>query len=257
MSMVLSHTVACQLSQDRILHGPRSDRKLCTTGGATARFREGERVFLFKPAEKSGQARKFARPFHGPYRVVEVDSNTAKICRVDKPDEEPILVALERLRRCPEEIGDECWPPARITGRARTKRVVSDPRELMPPQLEQTPQLTNQSLGTEPDHADVEILRERQVRIPAGEDTTSETSYAGLELEDTHGQTDSPDQDSLPESREEIEKSTAEGDGVKLTVEKGCSERSASLEAVGATLGVAPRSEQVLTEPPPSHVILG
>ena len=32
---------------------------------------------------------------------------------------------------------------------------------------------------------------------------------------------------------------------------------SASLEAVGATLGATPRSEQELTEPLPSHVILG
>ena len=31
------------------------------------RFRVGDRVFLFKPADKSGPLRKFARPYHGPY----------------------------------------------------------------------------------------------------------------------------------------------------------------------------------------------
>ena len=216
---------AWDLARQNITRAQKRQKAAYDRRSQPASFREGERVFLFRPAEKSGQARKFARPFHGPYRVVEVDSNTAKICRVDKPDEEPILVALERFRG----IGDECWPPARITGHARTRQMVSDPRELMPPQLEQAPQPTNQSPGTEPDHAGppdsgaVEIPRKRQVRIPAGEDTTSETSYAGLELEGTHGQTNSPDQDSLPESRAEIEKSTAEGDGVKLTVEEGCS----------------------------------
>ena len=56
-------------------------------------FEEGERVFLYRPAEKTGAARKFARAFHGPYRMVELGSNTVKIRRVDCPEEEPILVA--------------------------------------------------------------------------------------------------------------------------------------------------------------------
>ena len=42
-------------------------------------FREGERLFLHKPSEKTGEARKLARSFHGPYRLVEVGTNTAKI----------------------------------------------------------------------------------------------------------------------------------------------------------------------------------
>ena len=73
-------------------------------------FAVGERVFLLKPAERTGEGRKLARPFHGPYRVVEISSNDAHIRRVDRPQDEPILVALDRLRRCPEEIPDEFWP---------------------------------------------------------------------------------------------------------------------------------------------------
>ena len=30
-------------------------------------FSVGERVFLYKPAEKTGESPKLARPFHGPY----------------------------------------------------------------------------------------------------------------------------------------------------------------------------------------------
>ena len=74
-------------------------------------FVVGERVFLFKPAEKTGESRKLARPFHGPYRVIELGTNTARIRRVDKPWEEPMLVALQRLRHCVEEIAEEFWPP--------------------------------------------------------------------------------------------------------------------------------------------------
>ena len=87
-----------------------------------ASFQAGERVFLFKPAEKSGQGRKFARPFHGQYRIVEMDNNTAKIRRVDQPQMEPILVAIDRLRSCPEEVVDDYWPSGRARGKARKSR---------------------------------------------------------------------------------------------------------------------------------------
>ena len=40
-------------------------------------FQVGDRVFLYKPADKTGPLRKFARPYHGPFRVVEMDVNTA------------------------------------------------------------------------------------------------------------------------------------------------------------------------------------
>ena len=85
-------------------------------------FREGERVFLYKPAEKTGENRKFARPFHGPYRVMEMSANTAKILRVDT-----LLVSLERLRRCPEEIGVEFWPPDKkaTSKKATSKKAMS------------------------------------------------------------------------------------------------------------------------------------
>ena len=70
-------------------------------------FREGECVFLCRSAEKTGAARKLARLFHGPYRLVELGPNTAKIRHVDQPEEEPILVAIDRLRRFPAELADD------------------------------------------------------------------------------------------------------------------------------------------------------
>jgi len=64
----------------------------------------GDRVFLKKLSEKNNI---LARMFNGPYRVVDISlTNTAQIRRVDKPQEEPILVAMDCLRRCPEKVGD-------------------------------------------------------------------------------------------------------------------------------------------------------
>ena len=95
-------------------------------------FQEGERVFLFKPSEKSGPTRKFARPFFGPYRIVDLESNTAKIRRIDRPREEPILVALERLRKCPPDLADNYWPPDKRRGGARKRRSVAETTETAP-----------------------------------------------------------------------------------------------------------------------------
>ena len=79
--------------------------------GRSPNFAVGDRVFLLKPSEKTGEARKFARPYHGPYRIVELSPSNAYIRRVDRPQDDPIFVALQRLRRCPDEIPDEFWPP--------------------------------------------------------------------------------------------------------------------------------------------------
>ena len=102
---------AWELARRNVTKAQRRQKKFYDQKSRPGRFSVGERVFLFKPAEKTGKKRKFAKPFHGPYRIVEIGENTAKVRRVDQPEEEPILVAQERLRWCPVEITDECWPP--------------------------------------------------------------------------------------------------------------------------------------------------
>ena len=82
---------------------------------ATPKFLTGDQVFLYKQAEKCREGRKSARPYHGPYhgpyRISEMNNNTAKIRRVDQPDGDLLLVATDRLRRCPTEVTDTFWPP--------------------------------------------------------------------------------------------------------------------------------------------------
>ena len=36
-----------------------------------SKFSVGDRVFVYVPAAKACKAYKFARPFHGPYRIIE------------------------------------------------------------------------------------------------------------------------------------------------------------------------------------------
>ena len=110
-------------------------------------FKVGGRVFLYKPAAKSGKAYQFACPYYGPYRIVELTTNDAKICPVDKPSEEPIFVALDRLRRCPEEIGDEFWPTRakKKDTHSQTTKTAIEPKgpTVKVPTPEKVPQMDN------------------------------------------------------------------------------------------------------------------
>ena len=66
-------------------------------------------MFLYKPVEKTKEAQKLVCPFHGPYRITELGTNTATIARVDRPEGErdttvfsggvrPHILASEQLR---------------------------------------------------------------------------------------------------------------------------------------------------------------
>ena len=62
------------------------------------------------PSVKKGKAHKLARPFHGPYRVIETVDNGVMVTPIDRPQETPIRVAMDRVRHCPKEIPDMFWP---------------------------------------------------------------------------------------------------------------------------------------------------
>ena len=49
------------------------------------------------PAAKATKAYKFARPFHGPYRITAVHNTGIEVRPVDGPQENAIRVALDRV----------------------------------------------------------------------------------------------------------------------------------------------------------------
>ena len=113
---------ACDLARSSIGKAQKRQKSYYDRDKKLPNFVEGDRVFLFKPAEKTGEGRKLARAYHGPYRIVELATNTARIRRIDKPNEDPMLVALDRLRRCPKEITEEFWPPDKPKARNSRKK---------------------------------------------------------------------------------------------------------------------------------------
>ena len=69
---------AWDLARKNIGRAQKRQKNFYDQGKRLPMFTVGDRVFLHKPAEKAGEARKLARPFHGPYRVLELDTNTAR-----------------------------------------------------------------------------------------------------------------------------------------------------------------------------------
>ena len=61
----------------------------------TPTYQVGERVFVYMPAAKATKAYKFARPFHGPYRITAVHDTGVEVRPVDRPQENAIRVALD------------------------------------------------------------------------------------------------------------------------------------------------------------------
>ena len=58
----------------------------------------------------NGDNGKFAKPFHGPFRIVELTHTNASVRPVDNPPENPVFVYLDRVRHCPEELpSGETW----------------------------------------------------------------------------------------------------------------------------------------------------
>ena len=58
-------------------------------------------MFVYMPAMKSELAQNLARPFKGPFRVIDTYPNGVGVVPMDKP---AIQVALNWVWRCPDDV---------------------------------------------------------------------------------------------------------------------------------------------------------
>ena len=77
-----------------------------TASQKIAKISVGDRVMVYFPFESLGKAYKFCRPFHEPYRVDKVFPNGAEVISLSGNKTRTIRIALDRVRRCPKELGD-------------------------------------------------------------------------------------------------------------------------------------------------------
>ena len=110
--MMESLSEAWVLARKNIEKSQKAQKKSYDRKAKEPAFKQGERVFVYMPKEKASNAYKFARPFYGPYRVVEILETGLVVRPVDRPEGETMRVACNRVRRCLVP-GKEFWPPRR------------------------------------------------------------------------------------------------------------------------------------------------
>ncbi|MCP4494718.1 MAG: hypothetical protein GY820_46560 [Gammaproteobacteria bacterium] len=98
----------------------------------------GERVLWFRPQDLSGEDRKFALPYIGPYIVTELKGLNNIFIRLENSTQEPFLVNVDQLSRCyaglsmegPLQFSHTTKP--RRANRGRKARVKEDSERAQP-----------------------------------------------------------------------------------------------------------------------------
>ena len=101
---------AWELAKNQIVKAQKTQKRHYDRRSTAVKYSVGDREFVLMPSAKNTKAYKFARPFFRPYRVVVVHPTGLEVRPVDRPHAPTIRVALNRVRRCPDEISDTFWP---------------------------------------------------------------------------------------------------------------------------------------------------
>ena len=121
--MTVHMSEAWEMARANVKKAQRRQKQQYDRRARPVEFKPGDRVFIHMPGSKRGKAHKFARAFHSPYRILELVENGVIARPVDRPQGEPVRVALDRVRVCPSQIPDQFWPQPR---KGKTKEPVSN-----------------------------------------------------------------------------------------------------------------------------------
>ena len=97
-------TEAWKLTQSETQKSQKSQKEYYDGKATTQMVHVGDRVFVYTPADRTRKAYKFACPYKGSYRVLQLYNNGAQMKLVCKLNSESIQVALNHVRLCPAEI---------------------------------------------------------------------------------------------------------------------------------------------------------
>ena len=109
IELMRSLTEAWRIARDHIVQSQESQRRQYDKKAKERQYRVGDRVMVYMPQEVKGKTRKLACPYHGPYRVMEVYPSGLSVRPVDRPNDAPTRVNLERVTLCPAELPDTTW----------------------------------------------------------------------------------------------------------------------------------------------------
>ena len=115
---------ARELALSSIREAQRKQKTAYDQHSTSSVYQVGDRVMVYMPKEVTGKDRKLARPFHGPFRIVNLTPTNAEVQLVERPKDSPLFVAIDRLRKCYSEMTNESWT-GRNRGGRRTGRLQS------------------------------------------------------------------------------------------------------------------------------------
>lgn len=104
-----SLSAAWKLAKANIKKAQVSQKSYYDRSSKAVNLKPGDRVMVFMPAERQGKTWKLSRPFHGPYRVLNVTDTNVEARLVDRPEDDSIFVHINRVRRCHPQQGDAVW----------------------------------------------------------------------------------------------------------------------------------------------------
>ena len=100
---------AWKLAKENILIAQDRQKKTYDRAAKDPKLTVGQRVLVHMPTELQGKTWKFARPFHGPFRIVSLTPTNAEVKLIDEPRAEAMFVSLRRVRPCYQELSDTSW----------------------------------------------------------------------------------------------------------------------------------------------------
>ncbi len=107
--LVAGLSSAWQTAQECITDKQKHQKSMYDRSAKEPNLEVGQRVMVHMPSEVQGKTWKFARPFHGPFRVLSLTPTNAEVRLVDEPKSQSIFVSLNRVRKCYEELPDQSW----------------------------------------------------------------------------------------------------------------------------------------------------
>ena len=109
MELTTGLTAAWKLAQENIKLAQQRQKTTYDKSANEASLKVGQRVMVHMPSELKGDTWKFARPYHGPFRIKSLTPTNVEVQLIDEPNSAPLFVSLTRVRPCYSELPDTAW----------------------------------------------------------------------------------------------------------------------------------------------------
>ena len=107
--LIVGLSSACNTARECIEQSQECQKVAYDKAAKDPKLEVGQRVMVHIPSEVQGRTWKFARPFHGLFRVLSLTPTNVEVRLVDEPKSESLFVSLSRVRKCHDELPDHSW----------------------------------------------------------------------------------------------------------------------------------------------------